>query len=421
MKRSALSLTLAGALLALQQDAASAAGFFDQGFQNPSIRTDFVADNEGMAGNQLTLTEPVYYGQSEPGTFYDPIMIPPGLIWSTPTFQSAYPYAFNSNSPSQPHWVLILNNELWSETTLSGAPGLSLPRVEPGEGIMGFRAQTNSLQGETFHRAHMVLNHYYLNPNPQGQGAIPFMSIGADDDRQPGGPLGAVRASGNPATAPHQLSWVSRMWTAEAGLWNHYLYVIAEWGGKPRMLLVNLAWSGIQWSDQYTDTLHRHWNWQFAESTLQPGADMVFIDADRLSQTCPGVNLARITAPGVDVTYTLNLARAFQCTSAAFDAPIPVAGEFPIHTVAWAVEATGETAIWASVHGMRLFNPVVSSGTRKSLDSGAMPGSVESADMAGIRRQIAQSREALGARQPATLSRLRSDGRARTIREIAGS
>lgn len=421
MKLSILSLSLAGALLALQPGLASAAGFHDQGFQNPSIRTDFVADNEGVASNPLTLTEPVYYGQSEPGTFYDPIMIPPGLIWSTPTFQSAYPYAFNSSSPSQAHWVLILNNELWSETTLSGAPGLSLPRVEPGEGIMGFRAQTNSLLGETFHRAHMVLNHYYPNPNPQGQGAIPFMSIGADDDRQPGGPLGAIQASGNPATAPYQLSWVSRMWTAEAGLWNHYLFVIAEWGGKPRMLLVNLAWSGIQWSDQYTDTLHRHWNWQFAESSLQPGADMVFIDADRLTQTCPGVSMAPITVPHVDVTYSLNLARAFQCTSASFDAPIPLVGEFPIHTVAWAVEATGETAIWASVHGMRLTNPVVGTGPRKSLESGTRPASVESPEMTSIRRQIAQSREARLGRQPAVLSNLKPDGRARTIRDVAGS
>lgn len=178
---------------------ASAEYFFDQGFQTAVVRTDYNATNEGTAANPLSISRGnVLYPcdkSIDPLLVFDDCIEPtPWLdftepFWAPAEYSNSNFWSFNGGDTANTFWVLSLNNEeWWAHNTTNGIPynlgppNLSLPRVEPGAGIMGFKPIVSTEAGENFYRAHLVLNHTYTNPGRLGQHSLPFMSVGAADN-----------------------------------------------------------------------------------------------------------------------------------------------------------------------------------------------------------------------------------------------
>jgi hypothetical protein len=81
---------------------------------------------------------------------------------------------------------------------------------------------------------HLVLNNRDFS-NPLGGGAVPFLSIGAAENRGNGFSAGDL----NDATRPSRVAFTSRLWAVGPGTlqnWvvGHYVYATAEWGGIQR-------------------------------------------------------------------------------------------------------------------------------------------------------------------------------------------
>ncbi len=350
------------ALLALA-GAARADYFFDQGFVRAPIRTDYDDPRRGTAELPLSFGPCLYPTP-------DPLVINSQCPTTRSVFAASNYFSQNVGADGR-YWMLQMNNEPWEiDTSGSGPPGQSLPRANPGEGIMGFTALSQSQPGEDFKRAHLVLNHLYPNPHrPLGQYAIPFLSLVIDDDHGNGGPIGAL----NDPARPHVLSFVDRVWDyvqvrdpapgearGHKGMWLHYVWVATEWQGQPRMIFVNLLWNGITWSARWNAGLSRRWNWPMRDSGLYPGANIAFFNAGEIGLHCPALeDLQPLRGRGDERRYTIDLQALFRCASdeGLFDTPMPTDQALPIKTVGWAVEGTGYFGLWVSLHDMRVLAP----------------------------------------------------------------
>lgn len=157
--RNSLSVVFGGALLLLAET--SAAQFHDQGFVNAVVRTDYNSQTEGTASNPIT--------------YINPCLFTGAICGNSPTvFSANNSFAQNvSGYPQSNFWVLDFNNEPSYNyggvtTNNPGPPNQSIARSAPGFGVMGFTAITNSLPGESFYRAHLVMNGTFPNPNSGG-------------------------------------------------------------------------------------------------------------------------------------------------------------------------------------------------------------------------------------------------------------
>lgn len=360
---------------------ASAAYFFDQGLQSAVVRTDYNATNEGTSANPITVSNNPLYPCPDPG-FTETICVDTNFPYSedlyAPTvYSQAFPWSFNGGSTASEYWVLSLNNENWythekdpllsnfGEPYNPGAPNLSLPRVEPGYGIMGFKPIIWTEGGENFYRFHLVMNQVWSNP--QGYGALPFMSIGAAHNRGNGSVLGYM----NYQYAPSTVEWTSKVWdvyeNSQIDYWAsiHFFITTAEWGGKTRMIQIALYHESdlgngaeIHYSDPANGNygLHYHWNWQTQESFWYPGADAAFMDAEDMYTLC-GFSMTRLRNKNDSANYSVVLDDLFRCASDLdlFDEDMPVSNAVPITDVHWANEGTGSNvALWTSVHNMKM-------------------------------------------------------------------
>jgi hypothetical protein len=359
--RLCLVLALAAALGAPHLEAQQY-GFADQGFNVASIRTVYDSANEGTAYNPLTITSCLWQADQS--------------ITSCPTGPTVYSQAnwWRQNwvsycGPYIPctYWLLLMNNEPAFNNCNSGPPNASLPRAEPGTGIMGFTAITGSLPGESVYRAHLVLNLYYPNPCEGGYG-IPFVSIAADRDRGNAGRTpGALNRSSN--SIPNKVRFVAKLWDLvlpdcavcqtspqpSKGIVDFSLWAVAEWGGTPRMLFIDLLHLNREYSGGVAGSME--WNWPIAEDFLQPGADLAFIEAEDTAALCGYSVPAMSGAIGEEIQYTIDLQKLFRCASdlGLFRTPMPSTQNIPIKTVAWKNEGFGVSgAIWTSVHGMEM-------------------------------------------------------------------
>jgi hypothetical protein len=203
-------------------------------------------------------------------------------------------------------------------------------------------------------------------PNPQGADALPFMSIGAADNRGNGGVVGRM----NHPFAPSKVTWTSKVWDVlennQGNYWAsvHTFITTAEWGGKTRMIQValyhesNLNGTELHFSDS-TNGTHKHWNWQMQESFYYPGADIAFMDAEDVYALC-GFSMTRLRNEGDNASYSVVLDDLYRCASnlGLFDTPMPTVDSVPITGVHWANEGTGDNvALWTSVHNMRMSVP----------------------------------------------------------------
>lgn len=279
---SLLAAVVAG-VVALVTPSLTSATFHDQGMTFATFRTDFTQASKGLASNPLTL-DPCIYSPSDPISihtcFYSPASYPFSNSWS----MNVIPYISN-------FWVMHMNAEPWPYS-LSGPPGQSLPRANPGHGVLGFSPINGSSIGEYFYRAHIVLNNTLSNTSLHSAYPyhIPFISFGADNNRGNGGMVGYTD---NP-TQHGTVEFTAKIWdmwpeAAGSGGSNFMMYAFALWGDTPRMLMINLYGQNLSWSDDSSDYIHRHWDWNTQESFLYPGADIVFIDIDRLDELCGSV------------------------------------------------------------------------------------------------------------------------------------
>lgn len=360
---------------------ASAEYFFDQGFGTAVVRTDFNETDKGTSTNPLTLSNGnVLYPCNDPILVFNCLLTSYTFVdedWPPDEYENSHFWSFNGGDTANNFWVLSLNNEPWwwhNNTTgvpnNSGPPNQSLSRVEPGAGIMGFKPIISTEAGENFYRAHMVLNHTYTNPGGYGQNSLPFMSIGAADNRGNGGILGYM----NDDYSPSMVTWTSTIFdTVESSpptVWAsaHFIVITAEWDGKTRMIQLALfhegdikdsqeVWGEFHWSTS-TNGGHNHWNWQIQESFYYPGADIVFFDAEDMYSLC-GFPMTRLRYDGTSAYYSLILDDLYRCASdlSLFDTTMPYTS-VPITGIQWGNELVGPNiALWTSVHNMRMRLP----------------------------------------------------------------
>jgi hypothetical protein len=337
--------------------------FFDQGFVRAPLRSDYDDPLRGTAALPLR-RQPCLFPDGDPNV----------LI----SICGEHRVAFNASNhysrdvgPDGRYWTIMANNEPWHvDASGSGPPGQSLPIVPPGAGIMGFDALPIAGPGSR-KEAHFVLVNLYNNPHvPAGNYAIPFLSLYADDDHGNGGVPGVL----NNPQRPHTVTWISTLYDHQSardpypnangnrGMWSHFFWVVSEWGGKPRMVFVNLMWNGITWSGRWRAGLHAHWNWPFPDSGISPGGDIAYMNAGEIGVHCRALeDLQPIFKRGTSRRYTVDLQALFRCASdqELFDEPMPTTGELPIRTVAWANEGTGWFFAWTSVQDMRMLDPAV--------------------------------------------------------------
>lgn len=346
------------------------AQFFDQGFVNPAIRTDYDATNEGTAANPLSYDRSCLYSDNS-----DPILLAPGCyVWGPSTFLLSNHFSQRSNPNG--FWVISANNEIhnklnffydgWDFVTSpanTGPPNQSHPIAIPQtlNNMFELTLLTNSLPGEQLWRAHMIADHTpYAYQNPQGAAGIPFLGIGADVRRGNGQMVGKLNtASGYDTTHSTVRIWNAANSIDGAALM--YTYAIAQWPdsqGKmvPRIVFVALYHEGLEHSSSSLRGLHRHWNWKMPDSFFYPGGDIAFIDAEDINTHCPGH--PSIDAIGVwqDTAITTDWENLFRCMSDnyLFDEPMP-STPVDLLGVHWAVEVAGpDSLIWGSVHGMAM-------------------------------------------------------------------
>jgi len=325
-------------------------GFWDEGFTNPKVRTNYDSLYEGTRGDPLTITSCL---------FSDCPAFPT-------TYSASNPAAMNLASFSEhQYWVLLDNNEPSNDNGCnSGPPDTSLPHSLPGDGIFGFAPIIDTAIGEHFPRAHLVLNSNVSNPC---LGGIAYMSFGAHSNR------GNVDSAGNSqllgalnATPdiPHTVSFTTKLYEYQhmyAALYR--LVVVATWPDDqgrdlPRMIQLNLFHDGDDDSSAKGPGKLR-WSWPFVEDTFFPGAEVVYFDAEDVEVLCPGHSVRRITSSdsNVDLNYEIDLQPLYQCAArwGGWSNGMPTTADIPITSIDWAVEGESTTgALWVAVHNMRM-------------------------------------------------------------------
>lgn len=327
-----------------------ALGFWDDGFANPRVRTN--------------------YNSLQEGTSADPLTIAPCLFSACPAFPLTYSAANSAlhnlgGFTDSQYWVLINNNEpAYDNDCNSGPPDASLPPSLPGEGLFGFAPIMDTATGTPFYRAHLALDANFGNPCP---GGIAYMSIGAHSNRgnvMPDGSARIVGALNADPDVPHTVSFVTRLYQYQRMQAAAYrLVAVAPWADEygrdiPRMIQVNL------FHDGFDDSSIRgpgvlDWNWPVREDTFYPGAEVVYFDAEDIEVLCPGASVRRITAfdANVDIAYAIDLQPLFECASqwGAWSNPMPRTPNLPITVVDWALEGQSTSgSLWVSVHGMQM-------------------------------------------------------------------
>ncbi len=375
------------------------AKFHDEGFVEAKIRTDFSNSDTG------TITQPITLGNC---LFDFPEVITSYACEGPTVYSHSNFHAEHGGDNSVNYWVLHVNNEssfaqLDGIPYNSGPPGQSLAVVEPGSaGIMGFAsfkecdkcsqsanvAQCNATC-EDFYRAHIVLGHNELNPNPIQ--AIPFLGINAVNQRGNNEPIVKMNAGFG---IENTISFDIKLYDYKAPENNSsaafiYLYFTSQWENPTtheminRMLFVTLGHTptvnvipnntiipkppsenfGINQAG-----VNLSWNWPIIESFFYPGADLAYMESEDILAYC-GFELNGFDMPyrnqgfnpngsdAIEKTFTINIEALFKCASdhQLFDSPMPNNEVLDVDIVGWANEIGGgvDSHIWMAVSNMR--------------------------------------------------------------------
>lgn len=355
------------------------AQFHDQGMVNtPGVKTEYVNPKTGTNASPLVIGDCLWGNCRTERLIFD----------RSNHWQQNLP-CDPCTGPHQPdsYWAVLFNNEPRADLHNSGPPDASLPRAVPSQGLMGFetlRGDT-TLPGDTRWRAHLVLD-FIAFDNPVS-GGIPFLGFGEFSARgNRNRPIGYLRPSA-PAH-PSVLSFGARLWDAvpptpipggtQPATLASYLWVLANWGTKPKAIFITLYHFNIQNSVPPGNPAIYHFNWPITQSALYPGADIVFIDAEDAGFYC-GFDVPSL-ALHQDVAYRVDLTALFTCVSNRnlFTEPMPATADIPVTQVLWANETTGiDGDLWIDVHDQRMVpaatvsTPAPDKGRRTSPKSSA--------------------------------------------------
>jgi F5/8 type C domain len=340
-------------------------GFWDQGFTNPKVRTNYPSSSKGTSADPLVLVTPCLFS--------------PCRALPT-TYRQSNSFSQNLRTFSDaPFWTLINNNEPAEDNTCnSGPPDASLPRSSPGFGLFGFSTIMDTPAGEYFYRAHLVLNMTF--PNPCGTGGIPYMSFGAHTNPGNGRIVGAINATSG---IPHSVSFTTKLYgyvntdTSQILTKLYYRLVsVSGWpdaSGRfvPRTVQLNLLHEGSKDSCLLDRSNCGNgqkpgpggpvfWAWPMAEDTFYPGSEVAYFDSEDVMSLC-GFSVYRMRPAdlGTNLNYDVDLQALFRCASdrGAFSNKMPSTSNLPITSVDWAVEGQSKNTsgvIWTAVHGMTM-------------------------------------------------------------------
>jgi hypothetical protein len=353
---------------------AAHAQFHDNGMtSNPIVKTEYVNSQTGTASVPLTLGTCLWGGCITERTVY-----PQSNYW-----RQNWPCNFDScTNPAIPYdlyWSLLLNNEPRNDTHNSGPPDASLPRSWPGSGLMGFSTLygNDNFPGDTRWRAHLVTN--FINFQNPVNGGIPFLGFGEFSNRGNGNrTLAYLRPS--TTTRASILKFGERLWgvtlptqipgSGQPPTLASYLWVLANWGTKPKAIFVTLYHYNIPNSTPPGPPATNHFNWRLSQSALYPGAEIVYIDAEDMSFYCPGISTPSLIT-GQDVNYRIDLTALFSCVSnrGLFTEAMPTTSNIPVTQVLWANETTGlNGSLWVDVHDQKTVSSTAAADFEPEID-----------------------------------------------------
>jgi hypothetical protein len=259
--------------------------------------------------------------------------------------------------------MLTMNNEPAESLQNPGPPDQSIAHSSPGFGIMGFNALygNNNFQGDTYWRAHLVLNLSFPNPI---NGGLPFIAFGASSARGNSRYIGALNPT---AGVPSFLHFDARLWDANlpqpippqpANIVS-YVQIFAGLGSQTKGVNIALFHEA---TDGYPGPPSSvGWDWPYQESAYYPGAEFASIQAEDVSGYC-GMSVPSL-ALSQDVHYSIDLQKSFKCLSdhglfkniSGVNDPLPSSSNFPITIVNWANEGAGVNGdLWTDVHNMKM-------------------------------------------------------------------
>ena len=345
------------------------AQFHDQGMtQAPAVRTEYVYPDTGTATRPLVIGTCLWGGCREERTVY-----PQSNYW-----RSNWPCLICVD-PVQPnlYWSILLNNEPRTHSNNSGPPDASLPRASPGHGLMGFSTLygNDNFPGDTYWRAHLVLN-FVSFANPVF-GGIPFLGFAEFSDRgNAGRPLGYLQPSSS--AYPSVLSFAAQLWGAgpptpipggsQPATLASYVWILANWGTKPKAIFITLYHYNIQNSVPPGDPARYHFNWPITQSALYPGAEIVYLDAEDVDEYC-GFGVPTLIHRQ-DVDYIIDMTALFRCVDdrLLFTERMPPTNDIPVTQVLWANESTGvDGYLWVDIHDQRMLPSLVTHGAQETL------------------------------------------------------
>lgn len=335
-------------------------GFADPGLVFGRVKSPYLSKTAGTVGDPLERGGCLF-------TTADGELVPTGVqCEGGPTvFSAAHPFVLNTTwSSTDAYWVWGMNQEYCNMM-----PNLSMPRRLPGQGLAGFEISRDVWIGETFNRAHLVLNTLVADPAQDPSclpAAIPFMSFGAQADRGNGKPIVAINPAG---AAPSSVSFSAKLHDV-VGQPNFFiLSLLSSWPDArgrhiPRQIQLDLfASPGFAHNFNI-----RKWNWPIhGDFWPNGGTEIVYLSAENVRTMCQ-MNLNALTNLGQELQFNINVDQLFRCVAGAggFSNPVPSTLNIPVTGVHWAVEnvtyssaptspgaiTTSPGAIWVSVHGM---------------------------------------------------------------------
>ena len=228
---------------------------------------------------------------------------------------------------------------------------------------MGFETLRgdDTLPGDSRWRAHLVLD--FIDFDNPIFGGIPFLGFGEFSARgNRNRPIGYLRPSS--PTHPSVLTFGARLWdgvpptpipggTQPATLAS-YLWVLANWGTKPKAIFITLYHFNIQNSVPPGNPAIYHFNWPITQSALYPGAEIVYIDAEDMAFYCSfEVPCWRCIRTSRTASTSPRCSRA---SATATSSPSRSANaDIPVTQVLWANERTGiDGDLWIDVHDQRM-------------------------------------------------------------------
>jgi hypothetical protein len=329
-------------------------GFWDPGFEAGTWRTDFDDPSAGLAGHPLTLqdcafslaTDTSILNGAGPTYWNENTSMQVACDRTSTTYASSNASSSSATWPTDAFWVITANNErsFGPEGTCSdtgpntGPPNQSKPVGKPGQGVFGVDVSGGkaTLAMDTSQFPNCV--------SPTDKVKIPFLSLGAQTERGQGRPITYLNDDRYPKTlkfkatlediAPAGVASSTGKARANFG----YVFVEVKWGSIRRWAYVDL----FSRSTGAPPFVREDWNWNVEESMWYPGAEIVFVGADELASTCPGI-VAALMPPvaGSSFDYSIDLNVLFRCLSSApgktWSSPMPPT-PLAVTGVHWAIE-----------------------------------------------------------------------------------